>query len=186
MLRISRVLSQSSILSGLRLRTIVIVPVVAAMFGAANGSDSWSKRLEAAPTAGPQQAQATAERAAVVVGAPDSPVQLTAATILRATDGPPVVLYAAKNVTDQALDQFTLIAFVFESEGRLKAMQVAPGRRELNPLETKFSSMVLDGSSIAPTDVIVVGVNQAQRVNSEVWWRADLRDAAEATQRKRP
>jgi hypothetical protein len=46
---------------------------------------------------------------------------------------------------------------------------------------------VLDGSPIDATDVIVVGVNQAQRVGSEVWWHADLRLAAEtATQRKNP
>ena len=31
----------------------------------------------------------------------------------------------------------------------------------------------------------VIGVNQAQRVNSEVWWRADLQAAAEeAVKRK--
>jgi hypothetical protein len=47
--------------------------------------------------------------------------------------------------------------------------------------------MVLDGSPIDTTDVIVLGVNQAQRVGSEVWWRADLQPAAEAaTQRKKP
>jgi hypothetical protein len=40
--------------------------------------------------------------------------------------------------------------------------------------------MVLDGSPIDPTDVIVVGVNQAQKVNSEAWWRADLQPLAQA------
>jgi len=35
-----------------------------------------------------------------------------------------------------------------------------------------------------PADRIVVGVNQAQKVNSEAWWRAELQAAAEATQRK--
>ena len=31
-----------------------------------------------------------------------------------------------------------------------------------------------------PTDVIVIGINQAQHVGSDEWWRADLRPAAEA------
>jgi hypothetical protein len=66
----------------------------------------------------------------------------------------------------------------------MKAMQVAPGRRTLNAAETKYSSMVLDGSPIEDTDVVVVGINQAQKVNSEAWWRADLQAAAEATQRR--
>jgi hypothetical protein len=47
--------------------------------------------------------------------------------------------------------------------------------------------MVLDGSAIDPADVIVVGVNQAQRVGSEVWWRADLQATAQAAaQKKKP
>ena len=90
------------------------------------------------------------------------------------------------NLTADTLDQFTLIAFVFNAEGTLKAMQIAPGRRTLNPSETKYSSMVLDGSPIEATDTVVVGINQAQRVNSDDWWRADLQTAAETTQRKTP
>ena len=39
---------------------------------------------------------------------------------------------------------------------------------------------------IDATDVIVVGVNQAQRVDSDVWWRADLQTMAEAKQPKKP
>ena len=30
------------------------------------------------------------------------------------------------------------------------------------------------------TDIVVIGINQAQRVGSDDWWRADLRPAAEA------
>jgi hypothetical protein len=63
-------------------------------------------------------------------------------------------------------------------------MQIAPGRRNLDPGETKYSSMVLDGSKLEATDAVVVGINQAQKVNSEAWWRAELQAAAEATQRK--
>jgi hypothetical protein len=91
-----------------------------------------------------------------------------------------VVLYAATNATDQPLDQFTVMAFVFKADGTLKARQVAPGRRTLEPRETKYSTLVLDGSPIDPTDVIVVGINQAQRSASDAWWRADLQPAAEA------
>jgi hypothetical protein len=39
---------------------------------------------------------------------------------------------------------------------------------------------VLDGSPIDPTDVIVIGINQAQRSASDPWWREDLQPAAEA------
>jgi len=72
------------------------------------------------------------------------------------------------------------MAFVFGADGVLKARQVAPGRRTLNAHETKFSTLVLDGSPIGADDVVVIGVNQAQRVGSEAWWRADLQAAAEA------
>jgi hypothetical protein len=79
------------------------------------------------------------------------------------------------------------MAFVFDAKGTLKARQVAPGRRTLDARSTKYSTLVLDGSPIDATDVIVVGVNQAQRVGSEIWWRADLQTVAEAAaQRKKP
>jgi hypothetical protein len=98
-----------------------------------------------------------------------------------------VLLYSATNVTDQALDQFTVMAFVFDAQGRLKARQVAPARRTLDPRGTKYSAMVLDGSPIDAGDYVVVGVNQAQRVNSDAWWRAELQPAAEeAAKRKKP
>jgi hypothetical protein len=120
------------------------------------------------------------ERAVLVVQAPDSPVKLEHATLLSAAEGPPVLMYAATNLTNDAFDQFTVMAFVFKSDGTLKARQVAPGRRSLDARETKYSAMVLDGSPIDPGDAIVIGVNQAQRVNSDAWWRADLQPAAEA------
>jgi hypothetical protein len=126
-----------------------------------------------------------AEKPATIVQAPDSPVRLDRATILAAAEGPPVVLYAATNLTDDQLEQFTVMAFVFNSEGTLKARQVAPARRTLDARGTKYSTMVLDGSAIDPTDVIVVGVNQSQRVGSEAWWRADLQAAAQAAAAKK-
>jgi hypothetical protein len=129
---------------------------------------------------------AVTEKAAIVVQAPDAPVRVERATVLTTGNAPPVIVYLATNVTADALDQFTLMAFVFDAEGTLKATHIAPGRRTLNPNEAKYSTMVIDGAPVAPTDVIVIGVNQAQRIDSEEWWRADLRPAAEATQRKTP
>ncbi len=132
-------------------------------------------------------AGATSEKPAIVVSAADSPVRVDRATILSTADGPPIVLYSATNLTDDQLEQFTVMAFVFDAKGTLKARQVAPGRRTLDARGTKYSTLVLDGSPVDATDVIVLGVNQAQRAGSEVWWRADLQPAAEAaTQRKRP
>jgi hypothetical protein len=122
----------------------------------------------------------------VVVQAPDSPIKLDHVKILNVVpDEPPVLLYAATNLTDQEFEQFTVLVFIFSDQGRLKARQVAPGRRTLEPKGTKYSTMVLDGSAIEPTDTIVVGVNQAQRVNSEDWWRGDLQAAAEAAVKRK-
>ena len=125
-------------------------------------------------------AAAASERPALLVAGAESPVRMDRATVLTPADGPPIVLYAATNLTDQPLEQFTVMAFVFKADGPLKARQVAPGRRTLESHETKYSTLVLDGSAIDPTDVIVIGVNQAQRVGSDAWWRADLQRAAEA------
>jgi hypothetical protein len=129
---------------------------------------------------------AAQERALPVVQAPDSPVRMDRATLLSATDGPPVLLYSATNLTNDEFDQFTVMAFIFRSDGTLKARQTAPGRRTLNAHETKYSTMVMDGSPLEAGDLIVVGVNQAQRVNSDAWWRADLQPAAEAQVKKGP
>jgi hypothetical protein len=131
-------------------------------------------------------AGAPGDRLALVVQAPESPVRLDRATILTAAGAPPVVLYAATNLTGDQLDQFTVMAFVFDAQGTLKARQVAPARRTLEAGTTKYSTIVLDGSPIEPTDLIVIGVNQAQRVGSEAWWRADLQGAAEAAAHKKP
>lgn len=116
-----------------------------------------------------------------VVQAPNSPVKLDQVKLLNADAAPMVLLYGATNATDGPLDQFTVTVFVFDKDKRLKARQVAPGRRTLNVGETKFSAMVLDVGGIAPGDTLLVGVDQAQKVGSEDWWRADLRTIAEAT-----
>jgi hypothetical protein len=55
-------------------------------------------------------AAATTEKPAIIVQAADSPVRLDRATILTGGDGPPVVLYAATNLTDDQLEQFTVMA----------------------------------------------------------------------------
>jgi hypothetical protein len=131
-------------------------------------------------------AAGSADASTVVIQAPDSPVRLDRAKILNVGDDPLVLLYAATNTTAEPIDQFTIMVFVFR-QGTLKARQVAPGRRTLEAGGTKYSTMVLDGFQIQPTDLIVVGVNQAQRVGSEAWWRADLQDAAEdAAKRQKP
>jgi len=130
-------------------------------------------------------AGAAAEKPAVVVQAPDAPVRLDHATVLTPGEGPPVLIYAATSNTDDPLDQFTVMVFVFDAQGTLKTRQVAPGRRSLDPRSTKYSSMVLDGGPVDPADQIVIGVNQAQRVGSEDWWRAELQPAAEAVKQIR-
>jgi hypothetical protein len=128
----------------------------------------------------------TATGTPAVVQAPDTPIRLDHVKLLNVVpDEPPVLLYAATNLTEQEFEQFTVLVFIFSEQGKLKARQVAPGRRTLEPRGTKYSTIVLDGSPIETTDSIVVGVNQAQRVNSETWWRADLQAAAEeAVKRK--
>jgi hypothetical protein len=129
---------------------------------------------------------AAGEMPAQIVQAPDSPVKLDRTTVLTVQGSPPVLLYAATNLTADELDQFTVIVYVFDAKGELKARQTAPGRRTLEPKETKFSTIVLDGSPITPTDQIVIGVNQVQRANSDEWWRAELQRAAETLIPKKP
>jgi hypothetical protein len=132
-------------------------------------------------------AVAAGEVPASVVQAPDSPIRLDRAVVLTVSDAPPVLLYGATNTSTEDLDQFTVIVFIFAADGRLKARQVAPARRTLEARGSKYSTMVLDGSPIEPTDVIVVGVNQAQKLNSDAWWRADLQALAqEAAKQKKP
>jgi hypothetical protein len=125
------------------------------------------------------------ERPAIIVQAPDSPVRIDRATVLTGTDGPPVLLYSATSITDEKLDQFTVMAFVFDATGTLKARQIAPGRHILDARSTKYSVMVLDGFTVDATHTIVAGVNQALPAGSDVWWRADLQPAAEAAVKPR-
>ena len=120
------------------------------------------------------------ERPVIVVAGAEPPARISRATMITPAEGPPVVLYAAVSLTDQRLDTITVIAFVFKADGTLKAKQMAPGRRTLEPHETKYSTLVLDGSEIDSTDVVVIGINQAQQVGSDAWWRAELQLAAEA------
>jgi len=122
---------------------------------------------------------AVAELPIRVVQAPDSPVRLDHLRVFSTDDAPPVLLYAATNLTDDQLDQFTVTVLVFDKDLLLKARQVAPGRRTLDARSTKFSAMVLDVGGIEPTDTLMAGVDQAQRVGSDQWWRADLRALAE-------
>ena len=114
-----------------------------------------------------------------IVAAPDTPVRLDSVKMLNTGVDRPVLLYSATNESSSPLEVFTVMVFVFDAEGRLKARQVAPGRRELGAGETKYSSMVLDVGKIDPTDILMAGVDQAQRSGSETWWRADLRAIAE-------
>jgi hypothetical protein len=125
-------------------------------------------------------AAAAAERAALIVEGPQPPARISRATVLTPSEGPPIVLYAAVNQTDKELEQFTVMAFIFKADGTPKARQVAPGRRTLEPHETKYSTLVLDAAAVDPTDIIVIGIDQTQRVGSEEWWHTDLRPLAEA------
>ena len=120
------------------------------------------------------------ERQALIVSGDQPPARIARATVLTPSQGPPVVLYAAESLADQELDQFTVMAFVFKADGTLKARQTAPGRRTLTPKETKYSTLVVDGGPVEPTDIIVIGINQVQRAGSDAWWRAELQRAAEA------
>lgn len=123
---------------------------------------------------------AASEKPAKLVEGEHAPARITRATVLTPEEGPPVVLYAATNLTDRQIDTLTVMAFVFKADGTLKARQTAPGRRNLEPRETKYSTVVLDGSAIEASDVIVIGINQAQHAGSDTWWRADLQRAAES------
>ena len=77
-------------------------------------------------------AASAAELTPTVIQAPDSPVRLDHAKILNVVNGEPaVLLYAATNLTDNDLEQFTVIAFVFDGDGTLRSRQAAPGRRTL-------------------------------------------------------
>ena len=135
--------------------------------------------LNAAAAAIVMTAAAT-ETPAVVVEAPDTPVKITHATVLTVAGDPPVLLYAATSQTDYDLEQFTITVFMFDAKGILRTEQIAPGRRTLEAKSTKYSSMVIDGGTVDPAGSILVGVNNAQRANSESWWRVDLRPVAEA------
>lgn len=130
-------------------------------------------------------AAAAAEMPAVVVEAPDSPVKIGRATVITVAGDPSIVLYAATNQTDNDLEQFTVIVFMFDAKGMLKTEQIAPGRRTLEAKSTKYSTIVLDGGTVEPGGSVLIGVNQAQRVNSDAWWRVDLRPAAEAAAAKK-
>jgi hypothetical protein len=122
-----------------------------------------------------------AEVTPAIVQAPDSPVRIDNAKILNVVAGEPAVLmYSATNLTDDDLEQFTVIAFIFDGEGTLRARQAAPGRRTLEKRATKYSTMVLDVRPLTPTDRVVIGVDQAQRVESEKWWSAQRETAAKA------
>jgi hypothetical protein len=123
---------------------------------------------------------APTEKAAIIVEAQQPPVRITHAAVVTASQGPPVILYEAVNQTDKEYEQFTVTAFVFKADGTPRARQTAPGRRTLEGHEKKYSTMVLDGSPVEPTDIIVIGVDQAQLAGSEQWWHSDLRPLAEA------
>jgi hypothetical protein len=53
------------------------------------------------------------------------------------------LLSAVLTFHDQ-LEQFTVIAFIFDAEGTLRARQASPARRTLDAHSTKYSTMVLD------------------------------------------
>lgn len=120
-----------------------------------------------------------------VVEAPASPVKLSEIKLLNTDAAPFVLLYGATNLSPGDIEQFTVTVFVFDKDRRLKARQVAPGRRTLKAQETKFSAMVLDVGAIDAGDALLVGVDQAQKVDSDDWWQADLRTIAESVMNRK-
>jgi hypothetical protein len=120
------------------------------------------------------------DRAVQIVSAPDAPAKLVSTKLLNTGAEPLVLLYGATNTTSTPIDVFTVTVYVFDSDGRLKARQVAPSRRELAVGETKYSAMVLDVGKIEPGDTLMAGVDQVQNAGSDDWWRTDLRAVAEA------
>jgi hypothetical protein len=125
-------------------------------------------------------AAAADDRTVQIVAAPNTPVRLVSAKVLNTGSEPLVLLYGATNATSTAIDVFTVTVYVFDSDGRLKARQVAPSRRDLAVGETKYSAMVLDVGKIDPGDTLMAGVDQVQNAGSDDWWRVDLRAVAEA------
>jgi hypothetical protein len=130
-------------------------------------------------------ATSAAEVTPTVIQAPESPVRLDHAKILNVVEGEPaVLLYAATNLTDNDLEQFTVITFIFDGDGTLRSRQAAPGRRTLEKRSTKYSTMVIDVRPLTPTDRVVIGVDRAQRVDTEQWWSAELVEAAKSAVKK--
>src|SRR5689334_4475585 len=105
---------------------------------------------------------APAEKAALIVEGQQPPVRITHAFVLTASQGPPIILYDAVNQTDKEYEQFTVTAFVFKADGTPRARQTAPGRRTLEAHETKYSTIVLDGSPVDPTDLDLNRLDAAQ------------------------
>jgi hypothetical protein len=121
------------------------------------------------------------EIAPSIVQAPDSPIRVNKGKIFNVVaDEPAVLFYAATNLTDQDLEEFTIVAYIFDAQGTLKARQTAPGRRTLEKRSTKYSTLVLDGWAVTATDRVVFGINQALRVGSDKWWHAELEELAKA------
>src|SRR5262245_62229044 len=115
-------------------------------------------------------AAAAGEQPARIVEGPQPVARIARATVLTPGEGPPVVLYAVTNLTDKQLDTVTVMAFVFKADGALKARQIAPARRTLEPNETKYSTIVLDGGPVEESDIVVIGVKQAKHTGSDSWW----------------
>ena len=97
-----------------------------------------------------------ADVAPIIVPAPDSPVHL------RPREDPERRCGGTRGAAvrgDEShrcrLEQFTVIAFIFDAEGVLKTRQLAPGRRTLEKKGTKYSTMVLDGRVVTATDRVV-------------------------------
>jgi hypothetical protein len=148
--------------------------------GLESGLDDPMTTLAVSVLAASLAVAAADDRAAQIVGAPAAPVRLDSAKVLNTGSQPLVLLYAATNTDDKPVEQFTVMVFVYSADGQLKARQVAPGRRELKGRETKYSAMVLDVGTIEASDTLMAGVDQVQHVDSDEWWRTDLRAIAEA------
>jgi hypothetical protein len=104
------------------------------------------------------------EIAPSIVQAPDSPVRVSRAKIFNVVaEEPAVLFYAATNLTDDDLEEFTIVAYIFDAQGTLKARQTLVDARSA---QHEILTMVLDGWAVTTADRVVFGVNQALRVGS--------------------
>ena len=126
------------------------------------------------------------ERAVLSFRPQTRPCRLEHATVLSAAEGPPVLIYAATNLTNDPLEQFTVMAFIFKADGTLEG---APARARPADAQRARDQVFRDGARRLPDRAWGFNRRRGQSgatVGSDAWWRADLQAAAEARVRTKP